>query len=247
MNIKYLIRLDDACPFMDKKKWQRIEDILDKYSVIPLVGIIPNNEDPKTKIEQEDFSFWEKAHVWEDKGWVIALHGYNHVCESSGGMNGINPMWMRSEFAGLSLEQQKEKIRNGYDKLKSHGFDPKFFFAPSHTFDKNTLKALETETAIRVISDTIALKPYKKDGFVFIPQITGHCVKMRMDGIYTFCFHPNTMKDKDFIALESFLANNHQSFVSFSDINLSNVKGPSLMDKMVRIAFFTLRKMKGLK
>ncbi len=29
MNNKYLIRLDDACPTMDKAKWQRIFDILD--------------------------------------------------------------------------------------------------------------------------------------------------------------------------------------------------------------------------
>ena len=78
-DIKYLIRLDDACPYMDKVKWQRMEDILDKYGVKPLVGIIPANTDPETMIEPEDAGFWEKVHSWDGKGWCIALHGYNHL------------------------------------------------------------------------------------------------------------------------------------------------------------------------
>ena len=41
--------------------------------------------------------------------------------------------------------------------------------------------------------------------FWFIPQIIGHCVKMPMTGIYTFCFHPNTMNEQSFINLEKFL------------------------------------------
>ena len=82
MKSKYLIRLDDACPTMDKAKWQRMEDILCRFGVRPLVGIIPNNEDPETSPDPEDSFFWEKAHKWENAGWTIALHGYNHVCTS---------------------------------------------------------------------------------------------------------------------------------------------------------------------
>lgn len=109
--VSYLIRLDDACPYMDRAKWQRMEDVLDRYGVKPLVGIIPANADPKTMIEREDPRFWEKAHSWEKKGWEIALHGNDHVCISNGGMKGLNPFWKRSEFAGLPLEQQREKIK----------------------------------------------------------------------------------------------------------------------------------------
>ena len=103
---KYLIRLDDACPYMNKGKWQRMENILDKYGVKPLVGIIPANADPKTMVEPEELGFWGKAHSWEKKGWSIALHGYDHVCISDGGMKGLNPFWKRSEFAGIPLERQ---------------------------------------------------------------------------------------------------------------------------------------------
>ena len=118
---RYLIRLDDACPYMDRAKWQRMKDILDKYCVKPLVGIIPANADPQTMIESEDAQFWDKAKLWQKKGWSLALHGYDHCYISDKGMNGLNPMWIRSEYAGVSLEKQKEKIRNGAGILKVHG------------------------------------------------------------------------------------------------------------------------------
>lgn len=242
----YLIRLDDACPYMNSEKWQYMEDILDKYGIKPLVGVIPANADPLTMIEKEDPCFWEKVHRWMKKGWTMAMHGYDHVCISNSGMNGINPMWKRSEFAGVPLEKQKEKIRKGLQILNANGVNPEVFFAPSHTFDENTMKALEYETNIRVISDTIALKPYKKGTFTFIPQITGHCVKIPLSGVYTFCFHPNTMKERSFIAMDNFLSMYKDSFISFTDIDLSKVGKMGLKDRIIRNAFFSVRKLKGL-
>ena len=183
MNVKYLIRLDDACPKMDREKWQRMEDLLDCYGIKPLVGIIPANDDPDTMIDEFDSEFWHKAHLWETKGWQIALHGYSHVCDSNDGMKGLNPMWQRSEFSGISLNEQRRRIRQGYAILKEHGFTPRYFFAPSHTFDENTLEALRLETGICFICDTIGRYPYRKDGFCFIPQISGHAAKMYRESI----------------------------------------------------------------
>jgi predicted deacetylase len=244
---KYLIRLDDACPTMDKAKWQRMEDILCRFGVRPLVGIIPNNEDPETSPDPEDSFFWEKAHKWENAGWAIALHGYNHVCTSSDGMNGLNPMWQRSEFAGLPLDLQKEKIRNGILIFKSHGFNPKYFFAPSHTYDKNTLEALRLESDIRIISDTIATKPYKQDDFVIIPQLGGHCAEMRIPGIWTFCLHPTAMNDSQFKAVEQFLEKHKDEFISFSDLELNKLHKKSIISKLLSFTYFVIRKLKGLK
>lgn len=244
---KYLIRLDDACPYMDRSKWQRMEDILDKYGVKPLVGIIPANADPKTMVEPEYPGFWTKAHSWEKKGWSIAIHGYDHVCISDGGMKGLNPFWKRSEFAGIPLERQKEKIRKGITVLHQHGFEPKYFFAPSHTFDLNTLEALRVETGIRIVSDTIGRYPYKYGDFVFVPQISGHCAKMSLSGIYTFCFHPNTMKDKDFVALEKFLMLYGDSFISFDGFDLTKYGKQMLVDRLLSCFFFTYRKIRGLR
>ena len=43
----YLIRLDDASEYMDVERWRHVECVLDKHGVKPLVGIIPENHDPK--------------------------------------------------------------------------------------------------------------------------------------------------------------------------------------------------------
>lgn len=237
---KYLIRLDDACPTMSSENWELMESILDKYRIIPMVGIIPDNKDDKLKINSDDNHFWQKAQGWQNKGWTIALHGYSHLYHQSKG--GLNPLWDRSEFVGLSYETQLAKLTEGLSILKSHGLDVEYFFAPSHTFDKNTVKALSS-IGIRKISDTIALQPYKSGDMIYIPQIGGRCRKMLLPGTYTFCFHPNTMGDADFLALESFLSAQLDNFISFSDINLERIGRLNLVSKMLRTVYFLRRKL----
>lgn len=244
---KYLIRLDDACPTMDSAKWQRIEKILDKFGIRPMVGIIPYNEDPKQQIDSEDCMFWNKVHNWINKKWAIALHGYNHCYISDKGLEGINPLWARSEFSGLPLEIQKEKIRKGVNILRKHGIDPQYFFAPSHTFDKNTLVALKEESNIRIISDTIAIKPYQLDGFTIIPQIGGHCTVMKIPGVWTFCLHPSMMNENSFIATENFLLHHVNEFISFEDIIHENYGSKSLFSRLFSFAYFTYRRLKNIR
>lgn len=244
---KYLIRLDDACPTMDAAKWQRMEDILDRFGVRPMVGIIPANKDPKQQIDNVDNAFWEKVKQWEKKGWAIALHGYDHCFISEEGMKGLNPLWKRSEFAGVSLKDQKEKIRKGVSILRKHGIEPHYFFAPAHTYDENTLEALRTESNIRIISDTIATKPYCKGNFVFIPQLGGLRRDMKLPGVWTFCLHPSTMSDDNFKATERFLKVHQKDMVGFGDLNLNNLKGKSMMSRLLSYMYFTLRKIRGSK
>lgn len=244
---KYLIRLDDACPTMDAAKWQRMEDLLDAYRVKPMVGIIPHCQDPQLMLDEPDPHFWQKVLAWQDKNWALAMHGYDHCYISDQGMLGLNPMWERSEFAGVSLEKQREKIRDGIQILKAKDIYPKFFFAPSHTFDQHTLTALREESDIRIISDTIGRYPYKKGEFWFIPQIVGHCVKMPISGIYTFCFHPNKMEDAAFQALESFLQLYSQDFIGFDEIALSDYKQKKKLDVLLSALFFRYRAIRGLR
>ena len=239
---RYLIRLDDACPTMDAKKWQIIENILDSYGVRPMVGVIPANEDPKQQIDAADKEFWYKVKTWAKKGWAIALHGYDHCYISNDGLNGLNPLWPRSEFAGVPLEEQKKKIREGIKVLNTHNISPKYFFAPSHTFDENTLHALREESNIRVISDTIATKPYKKGDFVFIPQLGGRCTEMKLPGVWTFCLHPSTMNEEDFAATERFLQAHEEEMLSFDELNLTGLKGKNLMSRLLSWVYFTRRK-----
>lgn len=242
MRIQYLIRLDDACPTMNHEKWMRMEALLDKYLIKPMVGIIPQNEDPKQEIDEKDPNFWNLVHKWEKKGWTIALHGYNHVYSSKQG--GINPLWNKSEFAGHSKEIQKKKIRNGVAILREHGINPLYFFAPSHTFDETTLDALREESDIRIISDTISLRPYKYKDFAFIPQLSGKCRKMMVKGVYTFCFHPNTMNESAFEGIEAFLKTHKEEFVSFDELNLDCLNKKSLIDRFLSFGYFLIRKIK---
>lgn len=239
---RYLIRLDDACPTMNCEKWGKMEALLDKYGAKPMVGVIPHNEDPKQRIDPEDPHFWEKVKSWERKGWAIAMHGYNHVYSSKEG--GINPLWNKSEFAGHPYELQRKKIKDGIAVMRRNGFDPHYFFAPSHTFDENTLRALQEETKIRIISDTIARKPYRKSIFVFIPQQSGHPRRLPFGGYMTICYHPNTMSDSSFARLECFLKRSKDSIISFDQIDINEVGRKGLLDSLLSWAYFTKRKLK---
>lgn len=246
-SVKYLLRLDDACPTMNSELWHKMEVLLERYGIKPIVGVIPHNEDPLLKIEGADERFWAKVKSWENKGWTIALHGYNHCYISKEGLKGLNPLWERSEFSGVPLNVQKEKVREGVAFLKEHCIIPSIFFAPSHTFDQNTLVALKEESDIRIISDTIATKPYIKNGFVFIPQTGGHCSEMRIPGTWTFCLHPNSMTDRDFAQTESFISNHFKSFVCFEQLDLNGLKSKDLLSRILSCAYFTRRRLKGIK
>lgn len=236
---RYLIRLDDACPTMASGKWGRIEDILDRYGIRPMVGIVPDNQDEKLKVEPADEGFWAKAKEWQDKGWTIALHGCTHLYHESKG--GLNPLWNKSEFVGLSYEAQLAKLTEGLNILKTQGLNVEYFFAPSHTFDENTVKAL-SDIGISKISDTIAFEPYESGGVTFIPQLGGRCRMMPLPGTYTFCFHPNTMEDADFGALAAFLSAEVDKFMSFSDMRLEDVGRMSVASRLLRAVYFLRRR-----
>ena len=244
---KYLIRLDDACFTMDVKKWQRMENMLDLYGVKPMVGVIPANKDPKQQINVVDSEFWNKVKKWEKKGWAIALHGYDHCFISDAGLSGLNPLWARSEFAGVSLELQKEKIRKGVEEFRNNGVEPKYFFAPAHTYDENTLQALREESNIRIISDTIATKPYRKGDFVFIPQLGGHCAEMKIPGVWTFCLHPSAMTEENFVATERFLQVHKNEMLGFDELDTTQLRGKNLISHLLSWVYFTRRRLNGTK
>lgn len=239
---KYLFRLDDACPTMNLHNWIRIEKLFDKYNIKPLIGVIPANADSNQIYRDDDPNFWQRLLDWQQKGWSIALHGFDHryISESEG----INPLWNRSEFAGVPLEIQKQKIANGYKILIDHGLNVGCFFAPSHTFDLNTIEALRECSDIRIISDTIGLKPYRKHGFIFVPQIGGHCFKLPIGGTFTFCFHPSVMKDSDFDKLETFLKTNHGDCQPFNSLDFSQVKSKGVLSKLLSFSYFMMRRMR---
>jgi len=236
----FLIRLDDASVHMDTKKWGAVDAILGKHGVAPIVGIIPNNEDPSLLVYPADPNFWEVARGWVARGWRVALHGYSHVYTETCG--GINPVNDYSEFAGLPLDTQKQKIADGYAILRENGLTPDVFFEPAHTFDENTLSAIESEMSIRIISDTVASGVYKKGAFYYIPQQTGRPRKLPFQTV-TICLHPNTMTDAMMEELDTFIAQNRAKFQNANDVVLKDTP-PSIWDRALKTAYFTLRKVK---
>ena len=229
----YYMRLDDACEKRNIPNWERMEALLDRYGIAPLVGVIPHCEDPDMADYPVDPKFWDvTVPRWVQKGWVLALHGWNHVCITDQG--GLNPAQKRSEFVGVSLDVQKQKIADGVRAFHEHGFDPAVFFAPSHTFDENTLEALRQCSDIRIISDTIASSPYTQYGFTFIPQQSGVVRKLPFDTV-TFCYHPNVMQEADFARLEDFLAENEKLFRNFEA--KPSTRKRSLYDNVMRTLY----------
>ena len=234
----YLLRLDDASLHMNLVNWQRMETLLDQYSIKPVFGIIPHNQDEMLTAYEEVPDFWKMMRSWTDKGWIPALHGYNHVYETASG--GINPVNSFSEFAGVPLERQCQKIHDGYAILRQNGICPAIFFAPGHTFDRNTLLALERESQINVILDTAANDVYYRDHFYFVPQQSGKVRKLPMKGV-TFCYHPNAMTDADFDRLEAFLSANAGRFSVFSQGMLKERK-KGVLDYLIHMLYFARRR-----
>ena len=233
---KYIIRLDDACEKRDIARWDRIEILLDSYGIKPLVGVIPNCRDAAMDEFEADPDFWSRVSAWQSKGWTIAMHGYNHVYKTSSG--GVNPVNARSEFAGESIAVQEQKIENGVSIFREHGIEPEVFFAPSHTFDQNTITAIKNKSNIKFISDTVANKPYCYDGITFVPQQSGRVRALPFDTV-TFCYHPNMMSDEDFKELELFIKTYKDKFISFPLTETRRKK--SLFDKFLHKLYFARR------
>ncbi|HHU85113.1 MAG TPA: DUF2334 domain-containing protein [Clostridiales bacterium] len=234
----YILRLDDMSEYRNIDKWNRMYETLKKHDIKPIFAIIPYNEDKKLIELDYDNNYWQNINRLINEGWTPALHGYNHVLDSENA--GINPVNNRSEFAGKEYSIQASKIEKGYKLLCQNDVKPKIFVAPAHTFDDNTLKALEEKTDIRIISDTIASDVYKKGKFFYIPQQSGVVRKLNFK-LVTFCYHPNTMQDSDFEHLETFLLENKASFGSFHEIELKDRK-LSLYDRLLSFLYFVKRK-----
>lgn len=214
-----IIRLDDITPDMDWKKFHKVETILDRYSVRPLIGIVPDNQDEKLHFEDRNVDFIEKIREWKEKGWAFAQHGTYHVYETeNSGILGINPF---SEFAGLSYEKQVEKLSNGRLMLEDMGVDTDIFMAPGHTYDRNTLKALK-DTGFTAITDGLYKIPYMEKGLLFVPCRMSANFKVK--GFDTICLHTNLMTDQDCRQLEEFCKAHEKEIIPFEP------------DKFVKIA-----------
>lgn len=243
---KYLIRLDDASSYSDMEKWKRLEQIFDVHNIKPIIAVIPDNQDKSIQFKPKNDFFWDWIKSLENKDWTIALHGYQHLYHTVPRKKNIFPFYSRSEFTGLDLETQRNKIRKAMQIFSNHKVDPKLWVAPGHCFDDNTLKALSLETNICMVSDGIALKPYFDENFFFIPQQLWS-FKKKYSGIWTVCLHPDTMTNQDFEQLAQQVRdfNNTAKITTIQKLTFSK-NAPDFFDRCLSFWFWKLYNLKNL-
>jgi len=249
--MKIVIRMDDIAPGMDMGKFRRFKRILDEHGIKPLIGVVPDNEDPKlmagddddVRIAQDtesgvkvsdreegpfdiednkdegfgsekDAEFWRMVRSLQTEGWIIAMHGLHHKYTTKKG--GLLPLNKQSEFAGIDLEEQIKMLRQGKKILESHGIATDFFMAPSHSYDKNTIRAL-LETGFRRITDGFGTKAYRRFDITFYPISYNKksAVKNNSEGFTTFVVHTGTMTGDDFAYYEKLFS--EKNVVSFNE------------------------------
>ena len=220
--MKIAIRLDDIAPGMDWGNFLKFKELLDAHDIKPLIGVVPDNKDPKLNISESGPTFWDLIRDLQKDGWVVAMHGFNHLYTTSEG--GIFPLNKKSEFAGYDFETQFTMIQSGKKILESHGLSTDIFMAPSHSYDKNTLRALR-ENGFLKVTDGFGKQPYKTEGLTFYPISfrRADTLKDTTYGISTFVYHPNTMEEPEFRDLKKLLesgkAVSYSEFETFTPVH----------------------------
>ncbi len=215
MNTGMLIRFDDISDHMNWKLMNKSEEIFDKYNIKPLLGVIPNNKDKEFLNYEKKENFWQKVRNWQDKGWEISMHGLTHVYDKETNKKDFFGYGGRSEFYGHSLEVQIEKISKGLKIFQSEGIKIRSFFAPNHTYDINTFKALKENNLTKII-DGYGFFPYQEYGIHFIPQLFYKEIMLPF-GIQSTQVHLNYMDENKFIKFQNFILRNKKKIINFDD------------------------------
>lgn len=253
MGARYIFRMDDICETMHWGKFNALMSIFGQYNVVPLLGVVPQNIDPFLKVDQENVNFWQVVKTLSDEGRIeIAQHGtyHDYVSSSKGILARRFGFPARSEFSGLSYQEQKEKLDIGRGLLKKHGIISNVFMAPSHSYDEVTLTALQ-DLGFTTITDGVALFPYREHGLLFVPQIHW-APKTRTHGISTICLHSNEMSFGQIEMVKKFLLDNSGAVIRFSEsVNYIKAYSPTfalgwglkykIMDKNILPALVRLR------
>lgn len=235
MKSKILIRFDDICPTMNWEQWHKAMDVIIKYGAKPLLGVVPDCQDPILKIDSPKGDFWEYIKNLQQQGWAIAMHGYQHKYDKVS--KGLLTRCGNSEFAGHTYKVQYNKIKKGKELLEKHGVFTDIFFAPSHSYDKNTLRALAAN-GFRYISDGKTNKAIKRCGIICLPCISFGVPKIKR-GYYTAIFHAHewTKADKaqGFNKLQNLCATHTKELVDFETYKkqpLGNVFFQQIIEKI---------------
>lgn len=236
-----LVRLDDIAENMNWELMDKCEELFQKYNIKPLLGVIPENKDKDLLSYKKNDNFWEKVKEWKNKGWEISMHGFSHIYDKSTNKKDYFNYGGKSEFFGHEYGVQKNKIENGLKKFNSHGISIRSFFAPNHTYDLNTFRALK-ESGIKNVIDGYGLIPYTEKGLNFIPQLFYKEIFLPF-GIQSTQIHLNYWTEKEFKKFELFVKKNKDGFISFDQAisEINNNMSCKLVNLLVKFFLKFLR------
>ena len=230
---KYLIRFDDVNERMDWDKFLVLKKHLEKFNIKSILGVVPNCKDEFLMISQKKKNYYEYLRKCKKYGDSIAQHGFEHKYDSIS--RGIYGNSKNSEFAGHTYDKQLKKLQEGKTILMRESIWEPIFMAPAHTFDKNTLKALNKLNFSKVL-DGFSLFPFKLYNLIFIPQIYSKPLPEFIPGISQLCIHINTISNKELNYLKNFIEENHAKFI---ELNQLEVKNNINISKIIEIAVLT--------
>jgi predicted deacetylase len=229
MRAQYLLRFEDICPTMNWRIWDRIEEILQKRRIRPLLAVVPDNRDPQLQVSPPASGFWDRVRDWQASNWTIGMHGWQHVFVTRDA--GIVRVADRSEFAGLPRPAQRRKLLSGREIFQRESIDSSLWIAPAHSFDLTTLELLR-ELGFRYVSDGFSIYPHVDEfGLTWLPQQLWN-FRRRPFGTWTISFHINQWTEAD---IEKFDQNTER----FSEL-ISNFEAIVQKDSPLRSSVWRL-------
>jgi peptidoglycan/xylan/chitin deacetylase (PgdA/CDA1 family) len=229
MNARYVVRFDDICPTMNWDIWSRVEEILMRHDVRPILAVVPDNQDPSLVVGPARADFWNFVRDRQRLGWAIAMHGCHHLYESSNA--GLLKINRYSEFSGLSYEAQRRKIAAAAAVFASENVRVDAWIAPGHNFDAVTLKVVR-EHGIHALSDGFFPKPVEWMGLTWVPQQLWRFRAMPF-GLWTVCYHSNGFSEECIRRLDSDLQKFRPRLIDFGQARSHQpLRSPNTLDRV---------------
>ena len=206
----YLLRFDDITPGMSWSKFLPLKSQIEDFGIKSILGVVPECKDTNLLVEDNRSDFFELIRAYKHYGDSIFQHGTHHIYKNSNaGILGINS---KSEFSGLSLDDQTRLIKYGKDILLEQNLWEPNFMAPAHSFDVNTLIALK-KLGFNKITDGYGFFPHDIEEITLIPQLTSRILPWPF-GVQTICIHINTMDNIAIKKLIEQLKQNKDRFIN---------------------------------
>ena len=242
-NTGILIRFDDVAPNMNWKMMEKCEELLNRFNIKPVLGVIPNNQDTELMSYPSKNDFWSIVKKWQTKNWSIAMHGYTHLYDADTFKKDYFGYGGKSEFFGHSYEDQIFKIKKGLKLFRDNNIKITTFFAPNHTYDLNTFKALKKCGIFQVI-DGYGLSPFTFNEIKFIPQLF-YKLYMLPYGIQSTQIHLNSWTENDFQAFERFIEKYHKKVINLDyALSVNSNAFIEILNILIKQTLKTIRKIR---